>query len=133
MGPKLKIYVDQIHSVLLQSDCQKKDQSSDLNKSLECFMADTSREACNINSVETPRLYTSLLQVSNLSCLNSKDIDDESSSNPIISFQSTDMPTQCKFEKKLPIVKSLFVSKGKNLQSQSCICKSLAFNVIIRP
>ena len=75
--------MDQIHSVLLKSKYQKNDLNSDLNKSLESFIADASLEACNINLGETPTLYTSLLQVSNVSCLNSKDINcDESSSNP---------------------------------------------------
>ncbi len=82
-GAKANDLCDQIHSDLLKSDYQKKDQNSDLNKSLESFIADASLEACNINLGETPRLYTSLLQVSNVSCLNSKDINcDESSNNP---------------------------------------------------
>ncbi|CAB4024048.1 Furin [Paramuricea clavata] len=82
-GAKANDLCDQIHSVLLKPDYQKKDQNSDLNKSLESFIADASVEACNINLNESPRLYTSLLQVSNVSCLNSKDINcDESPSNP---------------------------------------------------
>ncbi len=82
-GAKANDLCDQIHSVLLKSNYQMKDQNSDLNKSLESFIADASLEACDINLGETPRLYTSLLQVSNVSCLNSKDINcDENSSNP---------------------------------------------------
>ena len=54
---KAKDLCDQIHRVLLKYDDQNKDQKSGPNKSIECFMADVSLEACKISSddqQETP-------------------------------------------------------------------------------
>ena len=71
-GANANVLCEQIHRVLSKPDYhdQKKDQNSELNKSIECFMADASLEASNMSSDETPRLCTSLLQVRNISCLN---------------------------------------------------------------
>ena len=71
-GANANVLCEQIHRVLSKSGCddQKRDQSSELNRSIECFMADASLEANNMSSDETLRLYTSLLQVRNIFCLN---------------------------------------------------------------
>ena len=72
MVPTLMFYVNK-SIVFFQNQIvmiRRKTKNSELNKPIKCFMADASLEASNMSSDETPRLYTSLLQVRNISCLN---------------------------------------------------------------
>jgi hypothetical protein len=69
-GTKATDLSKRMHGILVESVDPKKVKNSDLNKSLECFMAEESTEVDNISPDETPGPCTSLLQVSNISCCN---------------------------------------------------------------
>ena len=60
-GTKAKDLSKRIHGILVESVDPKKAKNSDLNKSLECFMAEASTEVDNISPDETTGQCTSLL------------------------------------------------------------------------
>lgn len=73
-GAKAEALSKRIHDVIVKSSKPERDDNIELNQSIECFMAEADFEANSSNPDGlTPRLCTSILQVSNVSCCNNTD------------------------------------------------------------
>ena len=73
-GNKADDLCKRINEALLQSTVANKAGDGDLSKSLECFITELADIEGDVSSDEAVGLYTSVLQVSNISCCNNNDI-----------------------------------------------------------
>ena len=73
-GNKADDLCKRINEALLQSTVANKAGDGDLSKSLECFITELADIEGDVSSDEAAGLYTSVLQVSNISCCNNSDI-----------------------------------------------------------
>ena len=69
-GNKADDLCKRINEALLQSTVANKAGDGDLSKSLECFITELADIEGDVSSDEAAGLYTSVLQVSNISCCN---------------------------------------------------------------